>query len=79
MDDGVEQEERDRKMRAFEAVERDWQAGKRGPLPSGLKPGEDPLVWRRYGVGEWLFKYDAVQDVEERWREVHVRDGTVAT
>ena len=79
LDDGVEQEERDRKMRAFEAVERDWQAGKRGPFPSGLKPGEDPLVWRRYGVGEWLFKYDPVQDVEERWREVHVRDGTVAT
>ncbi|GAB1217482.1 hypothetical protein ATERTT37_006721 [Aspergillus terreus] len=39
LDDGVKQEERDRKMRAFEAVERNWQAGKRGPLPSGLKPG----------------------------------------
>ncbi|KAL5361992.1 major facilitator superfamily domain-containing protein [Aspergillus floccosus] len=62
LDDGIEQEERDRTMRAFEAVERDWQAGKRGPLPSGLKPGEDPLVWRRYGVGEWLFGGHGVID-----------------
>jgi salicylate hydroxylase len=30
LDDGEEQEERDRKMRAFELVEKDWQEGRRG-------------------------------------------------
>ncbi|RDW58941.1 uncharacterized protein DSM5745_11147 [Aspergillus mulundensis] len=67
LNDGVEQEDRDAKMRAFEDVERDWAAGNRGPLPSGLREGEDPLVWRRYGVGGWLFSYDAAEDVEEKW------------
>ncbi|KAF9884613.1 hypothetical protein FE257_001435 [Aspergillus nanangensis] len=62
LDDGAEQQDRDAKMRAFEAVERDWQAGKQGPLPEPLEAGEDPLVWRRYGVGEWLFQYDPIQD-----------------
>ncbi|KAL3480911.1 hypothetical protein BJX99DRAFT_272597 [Aspergillus californicus] len=69
LDDGAEQEERDRKMRAFEVAEKDWQAGQR-TLPAGLKSGEDPLVWRRYGVGEWLFRYDAWEDVEEKWAQV---------
>lgn len=70
LDDGEDQVERDRKMRAFEAVERDWIIGKRGPLPEGLEHGEDPLVWRRYGVGGWLFRYDAWEDVEEKWNAV---------
>ncbi|KAL3459731.1 hypothetical protein BJX64DRAFT_278962 [Aspergillus heterothallicus] len=65
--DGPEQQLRDEKMRAFEAVETDWQNGKRGSLPAGLISGEDPLVWRRHGVGEWLFSYDAWTDVESRW------------
>ncbi|KAL4898065.1 hypothetical protein BDV59DRAFT_197019 [Aspergillus ambiguus] len=77
LDDGMDQEDRDHKMRAFEAVERDWQAGKREPLPHGLMEGQDPLVWRRYGVGEWLFRYDPVQDVRQRWLEVHGENGTV--
>ncbi|OJJ05249.1 hypothetical protein ASPVEDRAFT_137308 [Aspergillus versicolor CBS 583.65] len=67
LDDGEEQRERDWKMRGFEAVERQWVQGKRGPLPEGLKEGEDPLVWRRYGVGGWLFQYDAWEDVEAKW------------
>ncbi len=71
LDDGEDQVERDRKMRAFEAVERDWIMGKRGPLPEGLEHGEDPLVWRRYGVGGWLFRYDAWEDVEEKWNAVY--------
>jgi salicylate hydroxylase len=70
LDDGVEQQERDAKMRAFEEVEQSWMAGARGPLPDGLKEGEDPLVWRRFGVGGWLFSYDAWEDVEERWAAV---------
>lgn len=67
LDDGPEQQERDKKMRAFEDIEKAWQGGNRNPLPSTLKDGEDPLVWRRYGVGEWLFRYDPIQDVEENW------------
>ncbi|KAL4999944.1 hypothetical protein BDV10DRAFT_200409 [Aspergillus recurvatus] len=70
LDDGLEQEERDAKMRAFEGVEQNWMAGERGPLPDGLKEGEDPLVWRRFGVGGWLFSYDAWEDVEEKWAAV---------
>ncbi|KAL4908641.1 hypothetical protein BDW74DRAFT_166238 [Aspergillus multicolor] len=67
LDDGFEQEGRDRKMRAFEEIEREWIAGNEGPLPADLKEGEDPLVWRRFGVGGWLFSYDAWEDVEEKW------------
>lgn len=70
LDDGEEQRERDRKMRAFEDVERDYLKGGRGPLPEGLEDGNDPLVWRRYGVGGWLFRYDAWEDVEEKWNAV---------
>lgn len=71
LDDGPGRDERDVKMRAFERVEREWQAGKRNPLPRGLTAGEDPLVWRRYGVGQWLFRYDPIQDVDQRWVEIH--------
>ncbi|KAL4738786.1 hypothetical protein BDV11DRAFT_205634 [Aspergillus similis] len=70
LDDGVEQQERDAKMRAFEEVEQSWMAGGREPLPDGLKEVEDPLVWRRFGVGGWLFSYDAWEDVEGRWAAV---------
>ncbi|KAL5046695.1 hypothetical protein BDW71DRAFT_207182 [Aspergillus fruticulosus] len=76
LDDGVEQEERDAKMRAFEDVEQKFLAGVRNPLPHGLKEGEDPLVWRRYGVGGWLFSYDAWEDVEEKWAAVDDRRST---
>lgn len=65
LEDGEEQEERDRKMRAFEHMEIEWQKGKRGPLPKDLQAGDDPLVWRRYGVGEWLLSYDCKKDVEK--------------
>ncbi|KAL4926364.1 uncharacterized protein BDV17DRAFT_293581 [Aspergillus undulatus] len=66
LEDGSEQEDRDKKMRAFEMVEREFLNNK-GPLPDGLVQGEDPLVWRRFGVGEWLFGYDVWGDVEEKW------------
>ncbi|KAL4954712.1 hypothetical protein BDW69DRAFT_205031 [Aspergillus filifer] len=68
LDDGEEQMERDRKMRAFEDIERDWKSGKQEALPEGLVEGEDPLVWRRFGVGGWLFGYDAWEDVETKWK-----------
>ncbi|KAL2802083.1 hypothetical protein BJX63DRAFT_438206 [Aspergillus granulosus] len=51
LDDGAEQQERDKKMHAFKAVERDRQNDHHGrPLPPGLTSGEDPLVWRRHEV-----------------------------
>ncbi|KAL4972420.1 hypothetical protein BDW66DRAFT_169619 [Aspergillus desertorum] len=67
LDDGVGQEERDAKMRAFGDAEQSWIAGKPDPLPDGLNEGDDPLVWRRFGVGGWLFSYDTWEDVEEKW------------
>ena len=67
LDDGREQIERDARMREFEEIERAWEAGKRDPLPAHLKPGDDPLVWRRHGVGDWLLSYIPVTDVEARW------------
>ncbi|KAL4798487.1 hypothetical protein BDV19DRAFT_396842 [Aspergillus venezuelensis] len=70
LDDGDEQVERDRKMRAFEEIEREWGNGKREALPEGLVEGEDPLIWRRFGVGGWLFGYDAWEDVEEQWNRI---------
>ncbi|KAL4939204.1 hypothetical protein BDV06DRAFT_231159 [Aspergillus oleicola] len=70
LDDGEQQRERDAKMQVFEEVEKAWTEGKRGPLPEGLIEGEDPLVWRRFGVGKWLFGYGASEDVEEKWAEM---------
>jgi salicylate hydroxylase len=67
LDDGPDQIERDRKMRAFGEMERsgvtqvDWSA-----YP-GLTPGEDPLVWRRFGAGGWLLSYRPEEDVRARW------------
>ncbi|KAL4963448.1 uncharacterized protein BDV14DRAFT_190928 [Aspergillus stella-maris] len=69
LDDGEEQIERDGKMRAFEDIEKEWKNGKRGPLPEDLMEGEDPLVWRRFGVGGWLFGYNAGEDVDEKWTQ----------
>lgn len=69
LDDGEEQIARDARMREFEEIEHAWQAGKRGPLPPHLKPGDDPLVWRRYGVGDWLLSYIPTDDVERTWNE----------
>ena len=68
--DGPEQEERDARMREFSQIELAYQSGKREPLPPHLKPGDDPLVWRRYGVGDWLLSYDPVKDVEGKWSDV---------
>ena len=65
-------------MKAFEAVEVEWQNGNHlhRPLPAELQAGQDPLVWRRYGVGDWLLHYDCVKDVEDKWSEVCARPHT---
>lgn len=70
LDDGPEQVARDEKMKAFAKVEEKYPAGanidwKAVSLSSSqtLIPGEDPLVWRRYGAGEWLLSYVPEEDV----------------
>lgn len=64
LDDGSEQIERDRKMRAFEAIEKQHIIGESVDW-AGLNRGDDPLVWRRFGAGEWLLSYDPDVDVEK--------------
>lgn len=68
LDDGPEQEARDAMMRAFERIEAKGKQKDETVLPDGLVDGNDPLVWRRFGVGDWLFSYDCSKDVEEKWR-----------
>lgn len=69
LDDGPERTARDEKMRAFEKLEEQHQQGK--PLEwENLIRGDDPLVWRTFGVGEWLLSYLPEEDVRKRWREV---------
>lgn len=70
LEDGPEQESRDRKMKAFEEVEDNWQRDNGMPLSEGLSAGEDPLVWRRYGMGDWLLRYDCERDVDQTWNEI---------
>jgi salicylate hydroxylase len=70
-DDGEEQRRRDELFRRFERLEHDRQECTRNfkdfKLPDGLQPGDDPLAWRRYGVGRWLMRFDCQADVESLW------------
>ncbi|KIX00645.1 uncharacterized protein Z518_09710 [Rhinocladiella mackenziei CBS 650.93] len=68
LDDGPEQEARDRMMQEFEKIEVQGLPKQQVVLPESLKDGSDPLVWRRFGVGDWLFSYDCQRDVEEKWK-----------
>lgn len=70
LDDGLEQKVRDAKMRAFAEIEEDSRQGKRidwekwsVSLSHKVQPGDDPLVWRKFGAGQWLLDYDASEDV----------------
>ncbi|KIW20260.1 hypothetical protein PV08_00835 [Exophiala spinifera] len=67
--DGPEQIDRDQKMKAFEKLEEQYRQGK--PVEWGnLVRGEDPLVWRKFGAGEWLLSYLPEEDVEKRRQEL---------
>ncbi|KAK5062759.1 hypothetical protein LTR84_004834 [Exophiala bonariae] len=70
LDDGPEQVARDEKMKAFAEIEKKRRAGDdidwrslSSSASRPLIPGEDPLVWRKFGAGEWLLSYDPVADV----------------
>jgi len=63
--DGEDQERRDHRLRLFAEVGEEPGV----ELPEGVKVGDDPLAWRRNGVGEWLLSYDCVADVEAHWRK----------
>ena len=74
--DGPERVARDEKMRVFAKVEEGYRRGSATDWISlsslspsqSVKPGDDPLVWRRFGAGEWLLSYSAKGDVEKRWQ-----------
>jgi len=67
-DDGPEQMDRDQKMKAFQKLYEQDQRGE--SLEWGnLKRGEDPLVWRKFGAGEWLLSYLPKEDVDKRRQE----------
>jgi salicylate hydroxylase len=64
LSDGPEQMARDEKMRAFAEIEKRHLEGKNIEW-TDLQKGDDPLVWRRYGAGEWLLSYDPQADIEQ--------------
>ncbi|KAL5114754.1 hypothetical protein ACEQ8H_007371 [Pleosporales sp. CAS-2024a] len=68
--DGAEQEERDRKLRAFAAFNGQGKVSREQYEKQGLRVEDDPLAWRWGGVGSWLLTYVCEEDVERRWREV---------
>ena len=70
--DGPKQIERDQQLRKFEAVEAELKQGSTNPQLSQFQPEEDPMVWRRYGLGPWLLSYDCKRDVEEKWTRAKV-------
>ncbi|KAJ8131615.1 hypothetical protein O1611_g2012 [Lasiodiplodia mahajangana] len=65
--DGPEQEERDKKFKVFEELDKEWLSQECPTIPQVQETGDDPFPWRRYGVGRWLLTYDMWQDVEEKW------------
>ncbi|KAG9668725.1 FAD/NAD(P)-binding domain-containing protein, partial [Aureobasidium melanogenum] len=67
--DGPEQQARDARFQAFEEFETEIRltGNRNADLPAGWKLGDDPLAWRRYGVGGWLMSFDCQRDVEARW------------
>lgn len=65
--DGQEQRERDRRLRHFAEVDRQWLSGEDPKLPAVQETGEDPFPWRYHGVGRWLLTYDMWKDVEAKW------------
>ncbi len=67
--DGPEQEDRDRRFRAFGESDRQWLAEEFLVLPESQETGHDPFPWRYHGVGRWLLTYDMWKDVEARWSE----------
>ncbi|THW25600.1 FAD/NAD(P)-binding domain-containing protein [Aureobasidium pullulans] len=68
-EDGPEQQARDERFRLFEKLEAEVMADgvANVELPVGMKEGDDPLAWRRNGVGSWLMSFDCQRDVERRW------------
>ncbi|KAI1427766.1 FAD binding domain-containing protein [Xylaria sp. FL1777] len=67
LSDGPEQEERDRKFKDFERLDKEWLSQDTPILPQVQESGDDPFPWRYYGVARWLLTYDMWQDVEEKW------------
>lgn len=72
LDDGPEQVVRDARMRAFAEIEEESRQGKRvdwekwsASLSDTIQLGDDPLVWRKFGAGQWLLSYDASEDVRK--------------
>ncbi|KAI0912385.1 FAD binding domain-containing protein [Ustulina deusta] len=65
--DGPEQEERDKKFKMFENLDREWLSQETPVLPQVQETGDDPFPWRYHGVARWLLTYDMWQDVEEKW------------
>lgn len=69
LDDGEERQARDDRFRTFGNLEQSIQQHqcRNSDLPEGLTEGDDPLAWRRHGVGKWLLRFDCQADVDRRW------------
>lgn len=67
--DGPEQEDRDRRFRAFGESDQRWLAEGSPVLPESQETGDDPFPWRYHGVARWLLTYDMWKDVEARWSQ----------
>lgn len=69
LDDGEERQARDDRFRKFANLEQQIQQRQCSKivLPQGLDEGDDPLAWRRHGVGNWLLRFDCQADVDQRW------------
>ncbi|KAI0812970.1 FAD binding domain-containing protein [Xylaria sp. FL0064] len=65
--DGPEQEERDKKFKVFEELDKEWLSQETPVLPQVQETGDDPFPWRYHGVARWLLTYDMWRDVEEKW------------
>jgi salicylate hydroxylase len=70
--DGVDQQERDRQLRAFGEFNGKGKISREQYEAKGLKVEDDPLAWRWGGVGSWLLTYVCEDDVDRRWREVEM-------
>ncbi|KAH8732670.1 hypothetical protein GQ44DRAFT_601423 [Phaeosphaeriaceae sp. PMI808] len=76
--DGPEQQERDRKLRAYAEFNGKGKISKLQYEEKNLKVEGDPFAWRWGGVGTWLLTYICEDDVERRWNETESGNGEEA-
>ena len=75
--DGDEQQQRDKRLKDFELLDRERLSRPGFCLAACPETGDDPLPWREFGVGRWLLTYEMEKDIETRWSKAHTSSSEI--